>query len=202
MVEIVRYLTHPQVQIDPTLPVPSWGLNMIGQCRARELVHAGWLANTTQIISSAEKKAIETAEPIAAALNLDIEIREATHENDRSSTGYLEQAEFERVASAFFANPSASIRGWERAFDAQARIVGEVKTVLARKKRGDVLFIGHGGVGTLLLCHILGATISRAYDQPAGGGNYFSFTKDGWRLLHDWRQLEYGPVAMGRSSAA
>lgn len=201
MIETVRYLTHPQVQMDPTVPVPSWSLNSIGQYRARQLVRAGWLAKTTQIISSAERKAIETAEPIAAALGLDIEIREDMHENDRSSTGYLEPAEFERVASAFFAEPMNSIRGWERAIDAQTRIVREVKTVLERKKGGDVLFVGHGGVGTLLLCKILGATISRAYDQAAGGGNYFSFTKEGWRLLHDWRQLEYGNAA-DQSTAA
>lgn len=202
MTEIIRYLTHPQVHIDPDLPVPAWSLNTIGQYRARQLVRAGWLAKTTQIISSAEKKAIETAEPIAAALGLEIEIRDAMHENDRSSTGYLAAEEFERVASSFFSNPMTSIRGWERAIDAQARIVGEVQSVLARKTRGDVLFIGHGGVGTLLLCKILGATISRAFDQPPGGGNYFSFAKEGWRLLHDWRQLEYGASGAETNTAA
>ena len=34
--DIVRYLTHPQVQIDPDVPVPQWGLSPVG--RAREII--------------------------------------------------------------------------------------------------------------------------------------------------------------------
>ena len=92
--DIVRYLTHPQVQIDPTVPVPQWGLSSVGRARTETAANAGWLANTTQIVSSAERKAIETAEIIAGRLGLMIEIREAMHENDRSATGFLKPAEF------------------------------------------------------------------------------------------------------------
>ncbi|MGY4292614.1 hypothetical protein ACVWXN_000709 [Bradyrhizobium sp. i1.4.4] len=54
--DIVRYLTHPQVQIDPAVPVPQWGLSSVGRARAEALANAGWLASTTQIVSSAERK--------------------------------------------------------------------------------------------------------------------------------------------------
>jgi len=90
----IRYLTHPQVKIDPAVPVPSWGF--------------------------------ETAEIIARELNVTVEVREAMHENDRSATGFLPPYEFETVANRFFADPLVSIRGWERAIDAQLRIVREV----------------------------------------------------------------------------
>src|SRR5512140_773096 len=119
----VRYLTHPQVQIDPDVPVPQWSLSPVGRARTETIANAGWLARTTQIISSGERKAIETAEIIADRLGLMIEIREAMHENDRSATGFLNPAEFEDVANQFFAEPHLSVRGWERAIDAQARIV-------------------------------------------------------------------------------
>ena len=192
---LVRYLTHPQVWIDPAIAVPAWGLSTVGHDRVRALVEAGWLSGTTQIVSSAERKAIETARPIAAGLGIDIEIREAMHENDRSATGYLPAAEFETVADQFFAQPHHSIRGWERAVDAQARIVSEVEIVLDRGMAGDVLFVGHGGVGTLLLCRYAGSAIDRAHDQPAGGGgSYFAFFKDGRRLLHAWRAMEQQPA--------
>src|ERR1700754_3848367 len=92
--DIVRYLTHPQVQIDPDVPVPQWGLSPVGRARTEALVNAGWLAGTTQIVSSAERKAIETAEIIAGQLGIMIEIREAMHENDRSATGFLKPVEF------------------------------------------------------------------------------------------------------------
>ena len=187
---LIRYLTHPQVEIDPAIPVPSWGLSAIGRARTQAIAATGRLSGTTQIISSAERKAIETAGIIAAKLNLDVEIRDAMHENDRSATGFLVPDEFEAVANQFFAQPETSIRGWERAIDAQSRIVREVEHVLARNRPGDVLFVGHGGVGTLLYCHYSGLAIDRAHDQPAGGGCFFAVTADGRRVQHAWCRLE------------
>jgi broad specificity phosphatase PhoE len=186
----IRYLTHPQVQIDPAIPVPSWGLNAVGRTRTETLVKAGRLSGTTQIISSGERKAIETAEIITRGLNVTVEVRMAMHENDRSATGFLPTAEFETVADQFFAQPTVSIRGWERAIDAQSRIVHEVEHVLARNREGDILFVGHGAVGTLLLCHYSGFAIDRTHDQPNGGGYYFAFVKEGLRVLHPWRPME------------
>jgi broad specificity phosphatase PhoE len=188
--DIIRYLTHPQVQIDPDVPVPQWGLSPIGRARAEAVAHASWLANTTQIISSGERKAIETAEIIAGRLGVMIEIREAMHENDRSATGFLKPAEFEQVADQFFAQPDLSVRGWERAVDAQARIVREAEAVLARNRPGDVLFVGHGAVDTLLFCHTAGHPIARVHDQPAGGGNVFAFAREPRQMLHGWRRME------------
>jgi broad specificity phosphatase PhoE len=131
MTGLVRYLTHPQVKIDPTAPVPSWGLNAAGRARAEALASSGRLSGTTtQIISSAERNAIETAEIISGQLNVAVEIRQAMRENGRSATGFLPPDEFEQVADQFFAQPHVSVRGWERAIDAQTRIVREVEDVL------------------------------------------------------------------------
>lgn len=187
---LVRYLTHPQVQVDPAIPVPSWSLSTVGRGRVQALVRAGWLAGTTQVISSAEAKAVETAQPIAAALRADFEIREAMHENDRSATGFVPPHEFERLADAFFAHPAQSIRGWERAIDAQDRIVREAERAIEQQQKGDLLFVGHGAVGTLLLCFYSRMPISRVHDQPGGGGNYFTITKAERRVLHAWRPIE------------
>ncbi|WP_314947500.1 histidine phosphatase family protein [Bradyrhizobium cosmicum] len=188
--DIVRYLTHPQVQIDPDVPVPQWGLSPIGRTRTEALVNASWLTRTTQIVASGERKALETAEIIAGRLGIMIEIRVAMHENDRSATGFLKPAEFEQVADQFFAEPHLIVRGWERAIDAQARIVREAEAVLARNRPGDVLFVGHGAVGTLLFCHYAGHPIARVHDQPAGGGNCFAFAREGRQIVHGWRRLE------------
>ncbi len=172
---IARYLSHPQVTIDPAIPVPEWGLNAEGAARVARLAASNALAGTTRVISSAETKAIETAKPLAKALGCPLEIREAMHENDRSATGFLPPDAFEATADAFFAQPDTPIRGWETARAAQARIVREVRTVLTGWHTGDCLFVGHGGVGTLLWCHLAGRPIARANDQPPGGGNLFAF---------------------------
>ncbi|MDA9411009.1 histidine phosphatase family protein [Bradyrhizobium sp. CCBAU 45384] len=190
MTNVVRYLTHPQVTIDPSIPVPEWGLSQIGRARTETVTATGQLSGTREVISSGERKAIETAEIIAAKLGIGVEVREAMHENDRSATGFLVPDEFEATANQFFGQPHVSIRGWERAVDAQLRIVGEVEHVLARGTPGDVLFVGHGGVGTLLYCHYAGLAIDRVHDQLAGGGCFFAFTSQERRVLHGWRRLE------------
>ena len=187
---VVRYLTHPEVTIDPTAPVPSWSLNAIGKARVDALANRGALASTTQVISSGERKAIETAEIIAAKLKVPVEVRDVMHENDRSATGFLPPEEFEAMTNLFFAQPCISIRGWERAIDAQSRIVREVEQVLGRNGTGDTLIVGHGAVGTLLFCHYADVETSRIHDQPAGGGYFFAFAKEGRRVLHPWRRIE------------
>lgn len=187
---IVRYLTHPQVEIDAAVAVERWGLNDVGRRRVADLVASSGLAGTSVVVSSSETKAIETAAPIAAAIGVKHLIRDAMHENDRSATGFLPPAEFEQVADQFFATPDKSVRGWERAVDAQARIVRETKAALAEAPEGDVLLVGHGAVGTLLMCHLAGWAIERSRDQPGGGGNVFAFDRDSLRLLHGWAPME------------
>ena len=101
------------------------------------------------------------------------------HENDRSATGYLPPEQFEAVADRFFAEPETSVLGWERAVDAQARIVACVRGIVERDATaGDIVIAAHGGVGALLLAHLLGEPISRRLDQPgSGGGNFFAWRR-------------------------
>ncbi len=190
MSAIVRYLTHPQVHIDPNVPVPQWGLNELGRSRAEAF--AGWagLGHTTQIVCSAERKAIDTAELISKAVGVRMEVCERMHENDRSATGFLEPEEFEAVVNEFFARPDHSVRGWEKARDAQNRIVEEMRVVIGRDTAGDVLLVGHGGVGTLLYCHVAVLPVDRKHDQPHGGGNVFAFDRESQALIHAWQSIE------------
>jgi broad specificity phosphatase PhoE len=95
------------------------------------------------------------------------------------------------VADTFFAYPQESVRGWERAVDAQRRIIGAVDRAIARSVGGDVAIVSHGGVGALLLCHLKGLPISRGEDQPgAGGGHVYAFDAASRRLLSGWRRIE------------
>ncbi|AZO70899.1 MAG: histidine phosphatase family protein [Mesorhizobium sp.] len=190
---IAYYITHPQVQIDADIPVPEWGLSDIGRARASAMLDQPWVGSIRRIVSSGERKATETAEILARHLRLAVEVRGRMHENDRSATGFLPPPEFEAVADQFFANPHVSIRGWERAVDAQNRIAGEVEIALATNEGDDIAFVGHGGAGTLLLLHLSGQEISREADQPAGGGNYFAYDIGARRVIHGWRPIDSQP---------
>lgn len=187
---MLYYITHPQVQIDANIPVPEWGLSGIGRARASAMLGQPWIGSIRRIVSSAERKALETAEILATHLHLAVEVHERMHENDRSATGFLPPPEFEAVADQFFANPHKSIRGWERAIDAQQRIVSEVEAVLGTAGADDIVFVGHGGVGTLLLLWLNDREISREADQPAGGGNYFAYDRGAHRVVHGWQPID------------
>lgn len=189
------YLTHPEVAIDPAVPVPQWGLSPRGQARAFAAAGAAWLTAVSRIVASGERKAIECAELIAAPRGLPVEVRADMGENDRSATGFLTPAEFEGVADALFARPQESVRGWERAVDAQARIVRAFADVVSgHGTSGDLLLVGHGAVGTLLMCHLAGWPIARTHDQKGGGGNVFTFDLGRRRVIHAWRPLEAATI--------
>lgn len=187
---VARYLTHPQVDIDPAVPVPKWRLSERGRERAKALCAAPWIGAIRRIVSSDEVKAIETAEIVARAAGLAVEVGADMGENDRSATGFLAPAEFESATDRFFAAPDVSVRGWATARAEQARIVGAIGEVLASHDCGDILFVGHGAVGALHLCHLLVVPISRALDQPGGGGNVYAWDVASRRVLHRWRRIE------------
>ncbi|WP_306262637.1 histidine phosphatase family protein [Pararhizobium sp. IMCC21322] len=187
---VLRYLSHPQVRVDPAVAVPDWGLSDIGRSRTESVSHSHSLQSTTSIISSSERKAVETADMLARPLKLKVQERPATHENDRSATGFLSPDVFEDTANRFFERPHQSIDGWERAIDAQGRIVTEVISAIQDHGAGDLLIVGHGGVGTLLYCYFASVPISRAFDQPAGGGNFFKIDLATRHPIHHWLPME------------
>src|SRR5262245_27239061 len=153
-----------------------------------------WARRVRRIFASSERKARDAAQILADGLGLGVySVIANLGENDRSATGFLAKDEFEATADAFFARPLQSIRGWEPAADAQARIVGAVEQVILQTpEHVDIAIVGHGGTGTLLYCHLAGWAIDRRYDQPAtNGGNWFAFDRTSGKLLRDgWQSID------------
>lgn len=195
---LCQYLTHPEVNIDPKVATPRWGLSDIGRKRLQTAIDRGIFNQTEVIIASSEQKAIDAASMISAHLGIKFAIDSKCDENDRTSTGFLSPAEFEQVADQFFERSLESIRGWETADAAQKRIVAAVSRHTVKTNKRNILFVGHGAVGTLLKCYIGQRKISRDEDQrrlaAKGGGNIFAFD---WaqRALHtDWVSMEDWPA--------
>lgn len=188
------FITHPDVLIDPAVPVPEWPLSARGRERMARTLAQPWAGGLRAVWCSTERKARDGAAILAGPLGLPVRELAELGENDRSATGYLPRAEFEAVADAFFAHPDRSVRGWERAADAQRRIVDAVGHALAASRGcgGDIAVVSHGGVGTLLLCHLRGCPIAREHDQPANnGGNFIAFDAGTRTLLIDrWHAID------------
>ncbi len=184
------YVSHPEVLIEPHVPVPQWSLSEKGRQRVKAFAPKLAACGFGRIVSSDETKALETAELLGQIIGVAVQAIPEMGENDRSATGFVPPEHFERLADAFFAQPEISIRGWETARAAQIRIVNAVNRVLATHGRATpILFIGHGAVGTLLQCHLKGAPIDRRHDQN-GAGNCFAFALASGKLLCEWTAME------------
>ena len=142
----VYFITHPDVVIDPATPVTQWPLSQRGRMRMVKMLENHWLSRVGAIYCSTEQKAIDGAAIISEALGIPYTTIPELGENDRSATGYLPEPEFDPVVDEFFRSPEESVRGWERAVDAQQRIIADLS--LARVRRywwSDQLCSEHHG---------------------------------------------------------
>jgi broad specificity phosphatase PhoE len=190
----VFFITHPEVEIDPQIPITEWKLSPRGTSRIGEMLRQKWVPEIKHIFASNERKAKAAAEILARHLSLEFSIEAEVGENDRTSTGFLPSQEFEATADLFFVHPDQSIRGWETAKAAQDRIVRAVTSLMQTTPAGSIAIVAHGGVGALLLCWLKNVPISRLEDQP-GQGHFLVFQRDSRQLLHGWRPIDdpHGP---------
>lgn len=181
-------ITHPEVIVDPLVPIERWRLSDQGIARMRQFAEGPIVGQVTSVWASTETKAIEAAGILAARLGIGVNVAHDLGENDRSATGFLPPHEFEEVADAFFARPDDSIRGWERAVDAQCRMRRAVERILSLHRTGDLAIVAHGAVGTLLLCSYLGQPIGRKADQPFQG-HYWTATLPNLTVRQSWTPI-------------
>lgn len=186
---VLRYLSHPDVVVDAEVPVPEWSLSDRGRTRAHAIAAAPWVAQLAQVVSSTEPKAVQTATMLAAAAGVEVEVRRGIAEIDRSSTGFLPHDAHDAQADRLFADPHESADGWERAIDAQHRMITHLADLLDSPH--DVAVVGHGGVGTLWWCHLMGVDIERRHDQPHTG-HLYDVDLATQRPTGPWRAFEEG----------
>lgn len=187
---LVFYISHPEICVDPDVPVPKWSLSDAGLNRLTTIVDAAWIANLDLIFASEETKAIETAQILSGACGAPVSVLPQSGEIDRSSTRYVPHELHEELANLCFANPGKSAHGWEKAVDAQSRIYNVVNSALKNvASKQKIAFVGHGGVGTLLACRLGGMKIDRRHDQNRGG-SIFAFEWPQEKLLFPWLPME------------
>jgi broad specificity phosphatase PhoE len=181
------YLSHPESAVNPLVPVPNWGLSARGIARATALA-ARWPFGSACLWASPERKAQDCAAICAYASGNTVKTLPESHEIDRNATGFVPAARHDALAHRLFRHPNESAEGWERAVDAQTRIVKAVTPLIAQSCKSLIL-IGHGGVGTLLWLHLTGQPITPAADQPRQGCGWV-YDLGQQRAIHGWRAFE------------
>ena len=186
------YITHPDVVIDPDVPVPQWPLSETGLRRMEKAVRLPFVSTLEALYCSMEQKARDGASVLGTQLDLKPVARADLGENDRSSTGFLPKEAFLTHVEAFFGKPDESVAGWETARNAQTRVVNAVRAIVDQEGfEKNVAIVGHGGVGSLLLTALMDAPISMNQEQPGtAGGNWFSFDPDRWAVHSTWGAID------------
>ena len=191
----ILFITHPEVVIDPAVPVPDWPLSDVGRARMDAFAVDVSDRLIAAVYCSDERKSRDGGEILAHRFGLEAQVRAGLAEHDRASTGYIAPPEFWQVVSEFFDRPDESIRGWTPARQAQAKILGAVEALKAEVKTpGTILIVSHGGVGRLLRAHVEGVEIGKE-DRPSHpcGGCYFPLDRHNLAPLARWRPIEgYG----------
>ena len=186
------FVSHPEVVIDPDIPVPRWPLSAKGRARMEALAEVLVSLPVRAVWSSDEQKAIDGAAILSARLGPPHRVDSALGENDRSATGYIAPPEFWEVVAEFFAHPEVSVRGWETARDAQSRIVGAMGRIAGQAQPGLSVVVSHGGVGQLLSAALQAVSIGAEAKAPnPSGGNYLLLETTPLALISTtWRDID------------
>ncbi|MDO8487240.1 MAG: histidine phosphatase family protein [Candidatus Curtissbacteria bacterium] len=183
------FITHPAVDVDPTIPINQWHVSKDGQKQIDNLLTLPFWSEVDVIYSSQEGKALNTANKIKSHFDhLKSPAPEGTfdlHEIDRSATGVLPKDVYDKAIEEFYLYPNKSYKGWETANAAKERIFKVVSQIIDDNPNKTVAIVGHGATGTLLACQIKKIEPSFAED-PHTNGCIMVYDWDEKTILSPW----------------
>ncbi len=141
---------HAWPEVRPDEPAEQWPLSEQGRAHAVGVGQSLRDEGIRAVRSSPEPKALETAELIADQLGLDVTVDRDLGEARRTWVA----EDYETFVARFFAEPEASANGWERAIDAQRRMVAAVDRFAEELGDGAGLIVSHGLVLSLYLAYL------------------------------------------------
>lgn len=133
---------HAEADVDPGLPSDSWPMTVAGRAAAHRL--ADTLPQLSRIVSSPERKAVETAEELARGSNVGVVTDDRLREVGGRAWAESAQVYRQQVRSYF---GGAEPDGWERSHEARVRIAAAIEEVMRGAE--DVVIVSHGLVLTL-----------------------------------------------------
>jgi broad specificity phosphatase PhoE len=138
-------------------------LTELGRQQAAELAERLASVPLDAVYSSDLRRALETAEPVAARLGLDVQAVPALREVDVGAWSGLSRPEVEQRFPDAFARWRGGGQGWEdgETYEQMTeRVVGAVLELAAAHPGGEILVVAHGGPIRALHAVALGLDIS------------------------------------------
>lgn len=180
MRNLLYLIRHPAVQQDLAVSAPHWQLSELGLRQSQALAGLPiWEETPVDIIySSAEMKAIQTAEVISRQhRHLKRHSLVSLNEAQRS-TEFLSVEEYQNSVRNFFEHPDRSAApGWERSAAVRNLVAGAYQQIVADLKQHgkSAAIISHGMALTLLRAYIL--------NRPATTEDWRKIPFAGWATV-------------------
>ena len=138
----VILVRHGRPLIDPDKPPTTWPLCPDGRDAVAKLAEKIASYKPSAIASSPEPKAAETAEIIADALGLKVELDEGLHEHKRPALAFGTEEAFRARIAQVFAEPAKPVAGGESVEQACERLAKAIAEHPAR----PLVAVTHGTV--------------------------------------------------------
>jgi broad specificity phosphatase PhoE len=173
-------IKHARPEIDPAIPAEEWILGPQGRESATRLADRLREYPFSQILSSSEPKALQTAQIVGHALDRPVEQVHDLYEHDRRDVPHMDSREFISLVALFFKQPDQLVLGNETADEAYDRFAAAVDGIL-QQHPGDIAIMTHGTVISLFAQR-------RAKQEPfalwrrMGQPSFIVFETPGWRV--------------------
>ncbi|HZB35202.1 MAG TPA: histidine phosphatase family protein [Gaiellaceae bacterium] len=117
---------HSAPELDPSAPSEEWRLSEDGRRRCGPLAERLARYEPRVLLSSSEPKARETAELVAPALGLEMQVSDGLRETARRTVGWLAPEDLDRGIRELVERPGEVVFGEESAAAALARFEAAV----------------------------------------------------------------------------
>lgn len=149
-------IRHSVPEIERDRPASAWRLGVVGRRRSEQLASRLRDFSPDVVWSSREPKAVETAEIVAGALGVPVQVAHGLEEHHRDGVPFHPtRDDFEAAVERFFCNPDQLVFGSETAVQARDRMAAAVDRVVDAGHTDNIV-VTHGTVMTLYVAHVTG----------------------------------------------
>lgn len=167
----IIFVRHAKTKVDKNMPIEDWILTDDGEKCALELANDKELIDADILISSDEKKAYLTIEPLATKISKKIIKIKELGEIKRPNSEKLTSKEYEDMKVKVFSDLFFTEHEWETANSALMRFKEAVEKIDKKYEKKKIIICAHGTVMTL----------------------YFACLQNQMDKLFDrWHRLEFG----------
>ncbi|NPD88414.1 MAG: histidine phosphatase family protein [Asgard group archaeon] len=149
------FLRHALTNVDLSKPADQWDLSEEGIKNIKEKVQSGVFDDIEIIISSAEKKALQTASFIAKKLDKKIKSNASFNELNRGFSYQTRKSEYDKKVERALTDKEECADNWESAKSTLDRFLVGVRALNLEFSNRKILIVCHGINLSLYFAHLL-----------------------------------------------